>query len=79
MSMLFKQSELRRFVDRRFERRVVWLPAERAVIGQRVTLDDLTEGWEVVSVHEPALPASLIDADAAAMRGVTFLRRIPIR
>ncbi|HQY89840.1 MAG TPA: hypothetical protein PK402_14395 [Tepidisphaeraceae bacterium] len=79
MSQLFKQSELRRFIDRRFERRVVWLPAERAVIGLRVTLDDLTEGWEVVSVSEPALPASLVDPAVATMLGATFLRRIPIR
>lgn len=78
MSRLFKQSELRRFVDRRFERRIVWLPADRAVIGLRVTLGDLTEGWEVVSVHEPALPASLIDPASATMGG-SFIRRIPVR
>jgi hypothetical protein len=57
---LLKQTELRRFVGRRFERAIRWLPADRAVVGRLVTLDDLTEGWEVISVHEPGLPADVV-------------------
>lgn len=57
---LFKQCELRRFgADGLVERDVRWLPADEAVVGGVLPLDE-DEGWEIVSAPDPALPARAV-------------------
>ena len=70
MSQLYKQCELRRFVDGRVERAIRWLDADEADIGRVVHLESPVDGsadefeiveWEIVSAPEPALPAEIVE------------------
>ncbi len=65
MSQLFKECELRRFVEGRVERAISWLAADEADIGRVVLLpsqvDDDFDEWEIVSAPDPALPASVVE------------------
>ena len=65
MSQLFKECELRRFVEGRVERAIRWLDASDADIGRIVILpsrvDDGFDEWEIVSAPEPALPGSAVE------------------
>lgn len=70
MSQLFKQCELRRFVEGRVERAIRWLDADEADIGRVVHLESPVDGgvdefelveWEIVSAPEPALPAEIVE------------------
>lgn len=65
MSQLFKECELRRFVEGRVERAIRWLDADEADIGRIVQLHSLVDGslgeWEVVSAPDPALPADIVE------------------
>ena len=65
MSQLFKECELRRFVEGRVERAIRWLAADEADIGRVVLLpsqvDDDFDEWEIVSAPDPALPASVVE------------------
>lgn len=65
MSQLFKQCELRRFVEGRVERAIRWLAADEADIGRVVllpgALDSESAEWEIVSAPEPALPAEIVE------------------
>ena len=63
--LLFKECELRRFVDGRVERAIHWLDADDADIGRIVILpsrvDDDYDEWEIVSAPDPALPANVVE------------------
>ena len=65
MGQLFKECELRRFVEGRVERAIRWLDADEADIGRTVLLAHPVDGsldeWEIVSAPEPALPAEVVE------------------
>ncbi len=80
MSQLFKECELRRFVEGRVERAVRWLDADEADIGRVVYLPGPVDGstdecktveWEIVSAPDPALPAEIVEFFEAEAEALT--------
>jgi len=66
---MYKQCELVKPIDGGMCRMISWIPAKIAVVDLRVRLKDgesgeWTEGWTVLNVTEPAVPAKLLERQA---------------